>query len=70
MKPTNTLVCETAHLDEEPDGHSDVVCICRRHSERGKRLVEVIIDQAHSTIGHFGQFHNLTLHMEGTTGGV
>ena len=35
----------------------DVVCIPQRAFLKGRRLVEVIIDQAHSTIGHFGQFH-------------
>jgi len=35
----------------------DVVCIPRKAFLKGRRLVEVIIDQAHSTIGHFGQFH-------------
>jgi len=35
----------------------DVVCIPRKAFLKGRRLVEVIIDQAHSTIGHFGKFH-------------
>jgi len=35
----------------------DVVCIPRKAFHRGRRLVEIIIDQAHSIIGHFGQFH-------------
>ena len=35
----------------------DVVCIPRGAFLRGRKLVEVILDQAHSTIGHFGQFH-------------
>ncbi len=35
----------------------DVVCIPRKAFLRGRRLVEIIIDQAHTTIGHFGQFH-------------
>src|SRR6266481_3107813 len=35
----------------------DVVCILRKAFLRGRRLVEIIIDQAHTTIGHFGQFH-------------
>jgi len=35
----------------------NVVCIPRRAFLKGRRLVEVIINQAHSTIGHFGQFH-------------
>ena len=33
----------------------DVVCLPRRAFLRGRRLVEIIIDQAHTTIGHFGQ---------------
>jgi transposase InsO family protein len=33
----------------------DVVCLPRKAFLRGRRLVEVIIDQAHTTIGHFGQ---------------
>ena len=35
----------------------DVVCILHGASLRGRMLVIVILDQAHSTIGHFGQFH-------------
>src|SRR6266481_3859430 len=35
----------------------DVVCIPQKAFLRGRRLVEIIIDQAHTTIGHFGQFH-------------
>src|SRR6266481_2706181 len=31
----------------------DVVCIPRKAFLRGRRLVEIIIDQAHTTIGHF-----------------
>ena len=33
----------------------DVVCLPRKAFLRGRRLVEVIIDHAHTTIGHFGQ---------------
>src|SRR6266481_1442286 len=33
----------------------DVVCLPWKAFIRGRRLVEVIIDQAHSTIGHYGQ---------------
>jgi len=35
----------------------DVICIPWKAFLKGRRLVEVIIDQAHSTIGHFGKFH-------------
>src|SRR6266481_1805550 len=35
----------------------DVVCIPWKAFLRGRRLVKIIIDQAHTTIGHFGQFH-------------
>src|SRR6266481_4644437 len=35
----------------------DVVCIPWKAFLRGRRLVEIIIDQAHTAIGHFGQFH-------------
>ena len=35
----------------------DVVCIPQGAFLRGRKLVKVILDQAHSTIGHFGQFH-------------
>jgi len=52
----NASGCETSSSDEKPDGQG-----CRLHSAEGipegRRLVEVIINQAHSTIGHFGQFH-------------
>ena len=43
----------------------DVVCILQGAFLKGRKLVEVILDQAHSTIGHFGQFHTYG----GTTGG-
>ena len=33
----------------------DIVCIPRKAFIWGRRLVEVILDQAHTTIGHFGQ---------------
>ena len=33
----------------------DVVCIPQKAFIRGRRLIEVILDQAHTTIGHFGQ---------------
>ena len=33
----------------------DIVCFPRKAFLRGRRLVEVIIDQAHTTISHFGQ---------------
>ena len=35
----------------------DVACIPWGAFLRGRKLVEVILNQAHSTIGHFGQFH-------------
>jgi hypothetical protein len=34
----------------------DVVCIPRESFLKGRRLMEVVIDHAHKTIGHFGQF--------------
>src|SRR3977135_4023995 len=34
----------------------DVVCLPCATLLRGRRLIEVIIDHAHQTIGHFGQF--------------
>ena len=33
----------------------DVVCLPWKAFLQGRRLVEVIIDHAHTTIGHFGQ---------------
>jgi len=33
----------------------DIICLPRKAFLRGRRLVEVIIDQAHTTIGHFGR---------------
>jgi len=33
----------------------DTVCLPRKAFIRGRRLIEVILDQAHTTIGHFGQ---------------
>jgi len=33
----------------------DVVCLPQKVFIRGRRLIEVILDQAHTTIGHFGQ---------------
>ena len=33
----------------------DIVCIPWKAFIRGRQLIEVILDQAHTTIGHFGQ---------------
>ena len=33
----------------------DVVCIPQKAFIWGRQLIEVILDQAHTTIGHFGQ---------------
>ena len=33
----------------------DVVCIPWKAFVQGRRLIEVILDQAHTTIGYFGQ---------------
>ena len=33
----------------------DVVCLHRKAFLRGRRLVKIVIDQAHTTIGHYGQ---------------
>src|SRR6266481_7431189 len=35
----------------------DVVCILWKAFLRGRRLVKIIIDHTHTTIGHFMQFH-------------
>ena len=35
----------------------DVVCVPCKVFLQERRLVEIIIDQVHTTIGHFGQFH-------------
>ena len=32
----------------------DVICIPRDAFQRGRRLIEIIIDHAHQTIGHYG----------------
>ena len=34
----------------------DVICILRDTFQRGRRLIEIIIDHAHQTIGHYGQW--------------
>ena len=34
----------------------DVICIPRDAFQRGRRLIEIIIDHAHQTIGHYGQW--------------
>jgi hypothetical protein len=34
----------------------DVLCIPEDAFQRGRRLVEIIIDQAHKIIGHFGAY--------------
>jgi len=36
---------------------SDIKCFAWKAFLRGRRLVKVIIDQAHLTIDHFGQFN-------------
>ena len=33
----------------------DLVCIPQKAFVQGRRLIEVILNQAHTTIGHFGQ---------------
>ena len=33
----------------------DVICIPQDAFQRGRRLIEIIIDHAHQTIGHYGQ---------------
>ena len=33
----------------------DVICIPRDAFQRGRRLIEIIIDHAHQTIGHYSQ---------------
>ena len=60
------LECPTAHLcfgirdkliwTKNQMGR-DVVCILWKAFLRGRRLVKIIINQAHTMIGHFGQFH-------------
>ena len=34
----------------------DVICIPQDAFQRGRRLIEIIIDHAHQTIGHYGQW--------------
>ena len=34
----------------------DVICIPRDAFQRGRRLIEIIINHAHQTIGHYGQW--------------
>ena len=34
----------------------DVICMSQKAIYKGKWLIEIIIDHAHSIIGHFGQF--------------
>ena len=34
----------------------DVICIPRDTFQRGRRLIEIIIDHAHQTIGHYSQW--------------
>ena len=34
----------------------DVICISPKAIHKGKQLIEIIINHAHSIIGHFGQF--------------
>ena len=37
----------------------DVICIPRDTFQRGRRLIEIIIDHANQTIGHYGQWKTL-----------
>ena len=34
----------------------DVICILRDTFQRGRRLIEIILNHAHQTIGHYGQW--------------
>ena len=34
----------------------DVICILQDTFQRGRRLIKIIIDHAHQTIGHYGQW--------------
>ena len=34
----------------------DMICIPREAFQKGRRLIEIIIDHAHQTIGHYGQW--------------
>ena len=34
----------------------DVICILRDAFQQGRRLIKIIIDHAHQTIGHYGQW--------------
>ena len=37
----------------------DVICILWDAFQRGRRLIEIIIDHVHQTIGHYGQWKTL-----------
>ena len=37
----------------------DVICIPQDIFQRGRRLIEIIIDHVHQTIGHYGQWKTL-----------
>ena len=37
----------------------DVICILQDTFQRGRRLIEIIINHAHQTIGHYGQWKTL-----------
>ena len=37
----------------------DVICIPQDAFQRGRRLIEIIIDHAHQTIGHYSQWKTL-----------
>ena len=37
----------------------DVICIPQDTFQRGRMLIEIIIDHAHQTIGHYGQWKTL-----------
>ena len=37
----------------------DVICIPWDTFQRGRRLIEIVINHAHQTIGHYGQWKTL-----------
>ena len=37
----------------------DVICIPQDTFQRGRRLIEIIIEHVHQTIGHYGQWKTL-----------
>ena len=46
----------------------DVICIPQDAFQRGRRLIEIIIDHAHQTIGHYGQWKTSN-YIDGHIGG-